>query len=150
MSLDVSVRYKTAVRENYWKTHVCCGSTAMVCGDDHEEYVDEWSANITHNMGKMADHIKVNYQVDGEEYENTLYQMVWRPDEVGDGKTCCNTTVMAQALQSGIAYMVAHRKDLEKYNPENGWGNYNVFLAWLKCYWDVCLEHPDCEIEVSR
>lgn len=149
MSLDVTVKYKTPVRERYNEVHAACGSTVRLCVDDEAEYVDYWSANITHNMGEMASHVKVSYTIDGEEYSDTLYQWVWRPEEVHDGKYC-NTTVVGQALQSGIAYMVLHREELEVFNPKNGWGSYDAFLNWLKAYWETCLKHPDCEIEVSR
>lgn len=150
MSLDVSVKYKHPVVEDYHKTHSCCGSTVMVRGAVYEEEVSEWHANITHNMGEMAGHVPVEYKIGDESYKATLYEMVWRPDEVGDGVSCCNTTVMEQALRIGIAYMVLHRDELERFNPENGWGSYKSFLSWLEAYWDTCRRHPDCKIEVDR
>lgn len=111
---------------------------------------EEWWSNITHNMGDMAEHIPVYYQIQEETYDNDLYTLVWRPEEIGDGEICCNTNVLRQALQSGIAYMVAHREELLQYNPENGWGNYDSFLDWLINYWRACLENPNCKIEISR
>lgn len=150
MSLGVTVKYKRPVVENYHATHACCGSTVPVYGPDHEEEVSEWHANITHNMCEMAGHIPVRYNFEGEAHRSTLYQMVWRPDKVGNGVSCCNTTVMEQVLGSGIAYMVLHRDELEKFNPENGWGSYKGFLRWLEAYWETCRRHPDCKIEVDR
>lgn len=115
----------------------------------HHKENNEWSANITHEMGEMAQHIPVYYKfTDNEEYENDLYHLVWRPEEVGFG--CNNTDIVAQALQSGISYMVAHRDELLQYNPSNGWGDYDSFLIWLIKYWKACLDNPDCKIEVDR
>lgn len=107
---------------------------------------NEWSANVTHNLTKMAQHIPVYYTIDHEEYENTLYYLVWRPEEYN----CDNTDIVAQALQSGIAYMVLHREELLQYNPSNGWGSYDSFLLWLIEYWKECLDNPGCKIEVYR
>ena len=101
-------------------------------------------------MNEMADNIPVSYQVKGETYENTLYQLVWRPEEVGIGNVCNNTDTVAEALQTGLAYMITHREELLHYNPSNGWGDYYGFLEWLIAYWKACLDNPGCEIEVSR
>lgn len=129
---------------------VACGSTMAIYPEDTEVTESEWSANITHNMGEMASHIPVTYKIDKEVYSETLYMLVWRPEEVGIGNICNNTDTVGQALQSGIPYMIAHRKELLQYNPDNGWGDYDSFLEWLIAYWRACLEHPDCEIEVWR
>ena len=71
-------------------------------------------------------HIPVSYQVEGETYENNLYSLVWRPEEVGIGNVCNNTDTMAGALQTGLAYMITHREELLPYNPDNGWGDYLI------------------------
>lgn len=146
MSLDVTIKYKQPKKVDYNKTHAPCGSTMALVPDNHEEEREYWSGNITHNMGNMADHIPTSYHVDGEDYSNNLYSVVWRPEEFN----IANTTIVGEALGNGIAYMVTHRKELEQYNPSNGWGDYDSFLQWLIAYKQQCDENPDCEIEVWR
>ena len=152
MSLDVYIKYKQPKKRTIKKgmDGVACGSTIAVYPEDIEIEETEWHANITNNMAEMAMHIPVSYQVDGETYENDLYYLVWRPEEVGIGNVCNNTVTVAGALQTGITYMISHREELLQYNPNNDWGDYDSFLEWLLSYWRACLENPECKIKVSR
>ena len=152
MSLDVYIKYKQPKKRtiNRGLDGVACGSTMAVYYEDTVVEETEWNANITHNMNKMAMKIPVSYQVEGETYENNLYYLVWRPEEVGIGNVCNNTDIVAEALQTGLAYMISHREELLQYNPDNGWGDYDSFLEWLINYWRACLNNPGCEIKVSR
>ena len=56
--------------------------------EDHE-----WVANITHNMNKMAQKIFVS------ENKETLYDYVWRPEELGRE---IDTKEMVKILTQGI------------------------------------------------
>lgn len=144
MSLDVYIKYKKKERVKYNDSVSLCGSTIKVVPGDYEEEVDEWWANITHNMNKMALAIPVLTDT-GKEV--TLYDYVWRPEEQEEK---VDTTVMYRVLVEGIGYMVTHRKELLKLNPENGWGNYDTFLKWLVNYKEACEGHPGCEVFTSR
>lgn len=149
MSLDVTIKYKQPKKVKYNDTHTACGSTMALVDKDYEETVSEWSANITHNMAEMADHVSVWCQPrnsDGCVATTTLYNVVWRPDECN----LDNTSVILGALADGIHQMVRHRKDLLQYNPKNGWGDYDSFLQWLIKYKNECEDNPDCEITVWR
>lgn len=53
----------------------------------------EWVANITHNMNKMAQRIFVS------ENKETLYDYVWRPEELGRE---IDTDEMKNVLTKGI------------------------------------------------
>lgn len=152
MSLDVYINYKKPKKRVIKRglDGIACGSNIAIYNEDTEVTEEYWSANITHNMCNMANHIPVSYTINNEEYENNLYMLVWRPEEVGIGNVCNNTDVVAQALQSGISYMILHREELLQYNPSNNWGSYDSFLPWLIEYWNKCLENPDCLIECSR
>ena len=152
MSLDVTIVYKEPKTR-----HIGAGFDVEPCGSNMAYYdkdtditESEWSANVTHNMGLMARNIPVQYSIEGETYEESLYSLVWEPEEVGIGNICNNTNIVKQALQSGISYMISHRDDLIQYNPSNGWGSYESFLKWLIDYWNACIENPDCRIEVWR
>jgi hypothetical protein len=107
MSLDV---YLTAVR----KTEV-------------------FSANITHNLGRMAD-------------EAGIYECVWRPDEA-DIK---HAGELIEPLRNGIALMESAPERFRAFDAPNGWGTYDQFVPWLKKYLHACEQNPDAAIGVSR
>lgn len=147
MSLDVYIKYKEKKREIPQTPEEACGSTIQL--NPVEEEREEWCGNITHNMGRMADAVPVDIEVrEGRGYSTSLYMAVWRPEELGED--VCNTNVMAKALSEGICYMIKHKAELLKYNPENGWGDYGSFLRFLMAYKDKCDENPGCRIRVSR
>lgn len=83
----------------------------------------KWVANITHNMNKMAQKIFVS------ENKETLYDYVWRPEELGRE---IDTKEMVKILTKGIYIMISKRKSLLRYEPENGWGGLMIhFLSFL-------------------
>jgi len=85
------------------------------------EYVyeteDAWHGNVTHNLNTMASHVPV--------HEKTLYELLWRPDEIGYEQL---NAEYATELYLGFTYLKTHRTELEQYNPENGWGDYDLLL----------------------
>ena len=101
----------------------------------------KWVANITHNMNKMAQKIFVS------ENKETLYDYVWRPEELGRE---IDTKEMVKILTKGIYIMISKRKSLLRYEPENGWGSYDSFLKFLIEYKEACEDNPGCVIEASR
>lgn len=146
MSLDITIKFKEPKKLNYNDTHAACGSTMAMVSDAYAEESDEWHTNITHNMTSMAQEVPVFYHNKGEEWSTTLYAIVWRADEI----QADNTTCVGEALIGAIKYMVEHRKELLKFNPKNGWGNYDSFLLWLIIYKEMCEDNPDCKILLSR
>lgn len=76
--------------------------------------------NITHNLGRMAENIY------GDNY--SLYTLLWRPEEKGFTKV---NKCYIENISECLAYMLIHRKELEQYNPENGWGNYEGLLRFV-------------------
>jgi hypothetical protein len=92
-----------------------------------------YSANITHNLGKMA-------------REAGIYEHCWRPEELGI-KTAGQ---LIEPLRAGIAAMRADPPRFEKLNASNGWGLYENFLPWLERYLEACEEFPQAEVSVSR
>lgn len=101
----------------------------------------KWVVNITHNMNKMAQKIFVS------ENKETLYDYVWRPEELGRE---IDTKEMVKILTKGIYIMISKRKSLLRYEPENGWGSYDSFLKFLIEYKEACEDNPGCVIEASR
>lgn len=96
-------------------------------------------ANITHNLGEMARHIPVSDTL-------TLYNVLWRPDESG----LMTTDDIVDLVAEGVRYMITHKDDLIKYNPDNGWGDYDGLLEFAKQVGNACLFNPCCQIDADR
>ena len=92
-----------------------------------------YSANITHNLGKMAE-------------AAGIYDAVWRPEEHGITKA----EQLIPILEKGIADMRANPTKYRAFNSPNGWGTYDNFVPWLEKYLEACRENPDAEVTVSR
>lgn len=96
-----------------------------------KQTIFEW--NITHNLGAMAKAANVYYEL-------------WRPDEIG--------IVMAfqliKQLKGAVRVIRENKESLEKYNPENGWGDYDGLLKFVTEYFKACCRYPHAKIEVSR
>lgn len=102
-------------------------------GHDEPECHEVFSANYTHNCGKMA-------------REAGIYEAVWRPDENGIELA----EQLIEPLEAGIAAMRADQKRFEQLNPSNGWGSYETFLPWLEEYLRACKKYPKAKVSVSR
>ena len=92
-----------------------------------------YSANITHNLGKMAE-------------EAGIYMPLWRPEEIGITKA----GQLIEPLTEGLAKLKADPEKFVKHNPSNGWGNYDDFLPWIERYLQACKENPDAAVRVWR
>lgn len=92
-----------------------------------------YSANITHNLGAMAD-------------AAGIYYACWRPEERG-WKTAAD---LIAPLELGLAWLKENRAEAEKHNAENGWGLYEHFVPWVESYLEACRKYPATQIEVSR
>lgn len=99
--------------------------------DDNE--VGLYSANITHNLGEMAD-------------KAGIYYALWRPEEKG-WKTAGD---IIPVLEKGLQELRAKPEYFEEFNAENGWGLYEHFVPFVQDYLDACRKYPSAEIEVSR
>src|SRR3990167_10589793 len=87
--------------------------TVELNNDDEEVY----SANITHNLTGMAN-------------EAGIYKHLWRPDEI-------NITKAGQLilpLREGLALLKSDPERFRKYNPDNGWGNYDGLVRFVQKY----------------
>lgn len=119
MSLDV-----------YLRSTVACPNCGHVLSSEENEV---YSANVTHNLGGMAN-------------EAGVYQACWRPEEIGASKA----KDLIPLLENGIADMKARPDHYKKFNPSNGWGSYDRFVPWLEDYLLACRRNPEAIIHVSR
>jgi hypothetical protein len=96
--------------------------------------VSVFDANITHNLNRMA-------------MEAGIYQQVWRPEECPEIQTAKD---LIPHLERGIVELRSSPEKYLAFNPENGWGDYDGFVAWLERYLAACREFPDSTIETCR
>lgn len=99
----------------------------------HTQPTTVYDANITHNLGKMAD-------------EAGIYKHLWRPDEIGITKA----EQLIEPLRSGLALLKSDPERFKKFDAENGWGLYIHFVPFVEKYLQACEEYPDAEVSVSR
>lgn len=87
-----------------------------------------WHGNITHNLVDMADHCICECP-----NKTTLYEMLWDPEVSGLlAKDEVLTTSYIKALSVCLNDLKEHKDFYEKYNPKNGWGNYNNLVNFVK------------------
>jgi hypothetical protein len=140
MGLSVNLVRQKWVSYDEGKTHTV---------ENEEVY---W-ANITHNLGKMAD-------------EAGIYEALWRPYQLRDDfkefelyaddeyefeeKCIIKASDIIEVLEKGLADLKARPKHFEKFNSSNGWGMYHNFVPFVERYLDACKENPECIVKVDR
>jgi hypothetical protein len=58
-------------------------------------------------------------------------------------------TEVAQILKKGMVAMIERPEEFEALNPDNGWGNFEDLLSYMKLFWSLCRKHPSCVVEVG-
>ena len=122
MSLDVYLQSSEKIKR------VC-----NECGSEYEDDETLYSANITHNLGKMAS-------------EAGIYEALWRPEEINVKKA----SELIPLLEDGLNKLKSDRQHYEKFNASNGWGLYEHFVPFVEEYLDACKKNPEAIISVSR
>ena len=89
--------------------------------------------NVTHNLNKMAD-------------AAGIYKHLWRPEELGIKKA----EELIKPLEEGLSLLLSDPERFKKFNPPNGWGDYDGLVKFVSEYLNACRENPDATIEVSR
>lgn len=92
-----------------------------------------YSANITHNLGGMAS-------------AAGIYRHLWRPDEL----SITRAAELIEPLERGLERLRALPDHFRKYDPSNGWGDYNGLVRFVANYLDACRAHPEAHVKVSR
>lgn len=98
-----------------------------------------YSANITHNLGKMASEVKLDGGL-------TLYDVLWRPDEHG----MVFAKDISELLDEGFNILLSDPEKFKQYNPENGWGEYDGLVNFVYSYRNACWDTPNAELRISR
>lgn len=100
---------------------------------DDTETNEVYHGNITHNLGRMA-------------IEAGLYAVLWEPETRG--------WVLAKdliaSLERGLARLRLNPSYFKRFNPQNGWGNYELLVRFTEEYLAACCEWPNAIVKVSR
>ena len=140
MSLDVYLNRNRYISYDKGKTYT-------------EEKEEVYHANITHNLGKMAD-------------KAGIYEALWRPFRLIDGYDIKDGDYSAEdefenshtvyakdiidILEKGLSDLKARQKYFEQFNSPNGWWLYKHFVPFVEKYLNACKEFPDAIVETSR
>lgn len=140
MSLDVYLGRKRWVSYDEGKTH-------------SEEMETLYSANITHNLGEMAD-------------KAGIYEALWRPHRLRDNYNIpegdhnaewefedsinIKASEIIPIIDKGLESLKSKPEYFKQFNSPNGWGMYEHFVPFVEKYLEACKEYPDSIVEVSR
>jgi len=147
MSLDVYLTSKSTIKKNGTGVFVRenGGTRELSISEVRQRYPDSdiqesesltndcFSANITHNLNKMAD-------------EAGVYEHLWRPDEIGITKA----KELIEPLRNGLHELKSNPEKYKAFNPVNGWGSYDGLVKFVSDYLNACYEYPDADVSVSR
>lgn len=125
MSLDVYLTREKWVSYDNGQTHTV-------------ESEEVYSANITHNLNKMAD-------------AAGIYNCLWRPDECyqsEDGNVYAKDLIVP--IREGLEKLERSPVIYRAFNAPNGWGLYEHFVPWIERYLHACIEYPESIVTVSR
>jgi hypothetical protein len=101
-----------------------------------------FSLNITHNLGKMAEQVKIPYMAGTV----SLYTILWRPEELQFTKA----REIADLLDEGWNILLSDPEYFKTFNPENGWGEYEGLVNFVYNYRSACWDYPEAELRISR
>lgn len=140
MSLDVSL---------YRNYHVSYDGGKTL----EERKEDVYSANITHNLGKMA-------------AEAGIYEALWRPYRLKPGYDIPEDDHKAQweyednnpvrayeiipIIEKGLEDMIARPAHYKTFDSSNGWGLYKHFVPFIEKYLEALKEYPESFVECDR
>lgn len=99
------------------------------CGHGGEVY----SANITHNLGRMAE-------------EAGIYQHLWRPEEIG----VVYARQLILPLTDGLKLLRRNPDMFIALNPSNGYGTYTDLVRFVESYLDACTNNPKAKVRVWK
>ena len=118
-----------------------------------EKQEDLYSANITHNLGEMAE-------------EAGIYKALWRPYQLKEGYNIpkddheaeweyedsnpVKAHEIIEKIEKGLEDMKARPNHYKKFNSSNGWGTYHNFVSWIEEYLKALKDYPESFVECDR
>jgi len=123
-------------------------------GKTLEEKKEElYSANITHNLNKMADEaglyealwrpykLKKNYDIIEDDYNNEYEFENSNPVKANE---------IISIIEKGLKDMKAKPSYYKKFDSLNGWGLYVHFIPFIEEYLEALKKYPNAFVECSR
>lgn len=89
-------------------------------------------ANITHNLGEMAE-------------AAGIYRHLWRPEKLGIDLAM----LLIPPLSEGYRKLLSEPEKFKEFNPPNGWGDYEDLVDFVSRYLLACIAYPEAKIEIS-
>jgi hypothetical protein len=71
---------------------------------------------------------------------------MWRPEEIG----ITRAAQLVPLLTAGLALLESDPARFKAFNPENGWGDYEGLVDFVREYLSACEANPGALVEVSR
>lgn len=106
------------------------------------------SYNITHNLTNMASKCVIKFNENGYlQKQISLYDLLWRPFDNGFTK---NNKIYLKTLLKLYQELENNPEKYKQYEAENDWGTYHWLLNFVKNVVDLCMEHKDWYINISR
>lgn len=109
-------------------------------------------ANITHNLGKMAE-------------AAGIYDALWRPyrlhkdykhfdiyeEEMAfEDAVSIYSSDIVDTVEKGYKKLKSKPEYFSKYNSPNGWGMYEHFVPWVERYLEALKQYPEAKVLVDR
>ena len=116
------------------------------------ETSEVFNYNITNNLTEMANacglyeplwrpHLLKSNWIDTQDYKKEYRFETDNPSEAWE---------IIPKLKEGIEELKSNPEKYKKYNPDNGWGNYEGLLKFAEEYLKACENYPNAIIGVSR
>lgn len=97
--------------------------------DVDDNWVEIYSANITHNLSRMAGEVN-------------LYDCLW-------GQEVSTAGELAPHLTEGVRLLKESPDYYREFEPHNKWGTYDNFVPWLEELLKWCEKFPSAKIHCS-
>lgn len=122
--------------------------------------------NITHNVTQMADAAGIYLPmwqgiIVDEKTDERAYRLAFDEGDMQwvaalnlaakrDGREVQVAADMIPALSLGIRLLALHPARFKPLEGENGWGTWRNFLPAIIELREVCVQHPQARVEISR
>lgn len=100
--------------------------------DDPGDTEEVYSANITHNLGRMA-------------REAGIYEHLWHPEVLGITKA----VDLIGSIERGLSDLKSNPGYYKEFNASNGWGTYDNFVPFVENYLDALKRWPEANVRTS-
>lgn len=93
--------------------------------------VELYSANITHNLNKMA-------------MKAGICSCLWRPHDLWDNPTADKVIPI---MEEGLEKLKSDPEHYKQFIASNGWGTYEDFVPFVEEVLNACKKHPKSTVK---